>query len=545
MIIKFLANIYIHLFTSKKLFFTLIFSWILIISFTYIVLPPATDDMFYFWPALNFLYEKRIGMYEGDSFVTTYFQFPIYSLINGYFLIITNLFDIQLSSFSYKLFSKILLVIVFGLSLFWIKINSEQKMFYLKSNIFLILITFTPFSLGLIGSTRPEFLGIILVLLSIIIFTIEKNLHFKNFFKIGLAGLFLGLAFIVHPQFFTITSAAALIMVFELYFKFKRLKLIFIFSFSFILPVIFLFYWYYLGYPLSLDFLLNRTNYIGESPFIIFKINIINLIKQSIFLTNSSIYIKFYQSIFTLPYLFLLMIVFPITFFLFKKKKFLFDQKITFFIFIFSLLNFAYIKTYDYYNGVIAFFLLLFFCSIFTKNQLFKNIHKSSQLNLINFFCILIFIINSFFIITHTTKFLLSNQKYFNYSDTKNAVSPYLDNDTTLILTSEKLFGVFIKNFENNYSQENHNKTYMLFPFPDAGPTKNQLINAKVFLNTKLKSLKTKNLIFGAKKITSNLNKNKKEIILFFDKNLSLFINYNKIIYEDKDHIFFIPKKIQ
>ena len=100
MLLNLIINIYISLFNSKKLFFTLILSWILIILFTYFILPPATDDMFYFWPALNFFYESRIGMYEGDTFVATYFQFPTYSIINSYFLKIISFFEIQLTLFS-------------------------------------------------------------------------------------------------------------------------------------------------------------------------------------------------------------------------------------------------------------------------------------------------------------------------------------------------------------------------------------------------------------------------------------------------------------
>ena len=545
MLLNLIINIYISLFNSKKLFFTLILSWILIILFTYFILPPATDDMFYFWPALNFFYESRIGMYEGDTFVATYFQFPTYSIINSFFLKIISFFEIQLTLFSYKLFNKILLIFLFILCFYWIKINTEKKSFYLKINTFLILITFTPFTLGLIGSARPEFLGIIFILLSLIIFTSEKIFFLKNIFKIILSSFFLGLAFTVHPQFFTIATATALVMVIELYFKSKNFKLIFIFSLFFTIPIVLLFYWYYLGYPSSLDFIFNRVDYIGENPIINVKNNLINLIKQSLFLTDSPIYTQIYQSIYTLPYLLLLIIIFPFIFFLFRNKKLLFYQRISFFIFISALFNFTFIKTYDFYNGVLALFLILFYCSLFSQNTFISNQYKPTKLYLMNLFCIFIFILNSFFIITHSTKFLFSKTQYFNHTNTKKGVNPHLNNDTILILTSEKLFSVFIKYFENNYIGNNSKKAYMLFPFPDAGPTKSQLQNAKYFLNSKFISLEKKNLIFGSKKIKSDLNKSKKEINLFLNNNLSIYVNYHEIIYEDKEHIFFIPEKIK
>ena len=544
MFLNFIINIYISLFKSKKLFFALVISWILILLFTYFILPPATDDMFYFWPTLNFFYENRIGMYEGDTFVTTYFQFPTYSIINSFFLKIISFFDVQLTSLSYKLFNKILLIILFILSFYWIKINSEKKSFYLKINTFLILITFTPFTLGLIGSARPEFLGIIFVLLSLIFFSCEKNFFFKNFLKIVLSGFFLGLAFTVHPQFFTIALVTALVMVTEIYFKSKNFRLIFIFSLFFSMPVILLFYWYYLGYPLSLDFIFNRVDYIGESPIINLENNLINLIKQSLFLTDSPIYTQIYQSIYTLPYLLLLIIILPLTFFLHRNKSFLFYQKISFFIFISTLFNFTFLKTYDFYNGVIALFLIFFYCSLFSQNIFINNKNKPIKSYLIIFFCIFIFILNSFFIITHSTKFLFSKTKYFNHLNTKKALNPYINNNSILVLTSEKLFSVFIKYFENNYFGNNSKRAYMLFPFPDAGPTKFNL-KCKIFLNSKLVTFEKKNLIFGSKKIQCNLNKGKKEINFFLNNNLNIYVNYDEIIYEDKEHIFFIPEKIK
>lgn len=545
MYLKILYNIYFNIFGSKKLFFTLILSWILIILFTYFVLPPAADDMYYFWPALNFFYENRVGMYEGDNFVTTYFQFPTYSLINGFFLNIYDFLNIQVTSYSYKIFNKFLLLIVFVLSFTWFQNNSNTQNFYLRVNTFLILITFTPFSLGLIGSVRPEFLGIVFVLLSIILFNKERCSNFKNYLNICCSALILGLAFTVHPQFFSITSIAALLILSEIYFQAKNYKLITLYCIFFSIPIFSLFYWYFLGYPNSLDFLLNRANYIGESPILILKNNFLNLIKQAIFLTETSSFTKIYQSLYTLPYLLLLIVIIPLIFILKKGEKFLFDQKITFFIFISSLLNFTFIKTYDYYLAVIAFFLILFFCSLIKRNNLDQQIHKSIKPYLTYLSCVSIFVFNSFFIIAHSSKYLISKTEYFNFSKTKNALQPHLKDDTTLILTSDKLFGVFIDHFLKKYTHQDSNKVYMIFPFPDAGATKNQLDKAKNFLNTKLTALKKESLIFGSKKNRSQIDRVKKQIILFIENDLSISINFSEILYEDKEHIFFKPDDIK
>ena len=188
MFLNFIINIYIS-FKSKKLFYI---SYIL--DFNFIIY------LFYF-TASNWWYVLFFGLLliffmktESACMKETLLSQPIFNFnlqyINSFFLKIISFFDVQLTSLSYKLFNKILLIILFILSFYWIKINSEKKSFYLKINTFLILITFTPFTLGLIGSARPEFLGIIFVLLSLIFFSCEKNFFFKNFLKIVLSGFF-------------------------------------------------------------------------------------------------------------------------------------------------------------------------------------------------------------------------------------------------------------------------------------------------------------------------------------------------------------------
>ena len=63
-------------------------------------------------------------------------------------------------------------------------------------------------------------------------------------------------------------------------------------------------------FPLDVDFLINRANYIGSSPVEIFKTNLSNLIIQAFLLSEAATFTKIYQSIFTLPYLILLIAIF-------------------------------------------------------------------------------------------------------------------------------------------------------------------------------------------------------------------------------------------
>ena len=335
-------------------------------------------------------------------------------------------------------------------------------------------------------------------------------------------------------------------MLYEIYLKAKNFKLIFFFCFFFIIPITILFIWYFLKYPDSVDFLINRADYIGSSPIEILKTNFVNLTIQAFLLSEAPIFTKIYQSIFTLPYLILLVIIFPILFLYKKKINFSFDQKITISILFSIFFNFSFIKTYDFYHGVIAFFTLLAFSSVlsFQRDDFIKD-DKIFNKFFITIFCLLIFVINSFFIVIHGSKFLFSQTNYFYMPQTKNKVLPHIEEDTKIILTSEKLFGVFIEFFEKRYLTNSSNNIYMLFPFPDAGPTKNQFLNAKSFLDTKLSRFNKFNVIFGSKLSTSLIDREKKHIILNLNGNLKIFIDYNKILFEDKENIFFISKNIK
>lgn len=528
-----------HVIESRKTFLILVISWFLIILFSYFVLPPATDDMFYFWPSLNFYYEGKIGMYDGDRFVPTFFQFPTYSILNGLFLNFYRLLDIEITSYSYRLFSKLLLLCLFVVAFFYTKSISLKNNFYSRANIFLILVTFTPFTLGTIGSVRPEPLGIILVLISIFFFNEASKNGFKNNFKILLGSFFLGIGFTVHPQFFFITSFAIMVAMIEIYSKLKNLKIVSISIFVFLFPIFILFLWYYSNYPESVDFLLNRVNYIGTNPILTFKENIKNLMIQGFFLSDSPIFVNIYVSIYTLPYIVLLIILIVIIIFS-KIKKFSFGQKISVTIFVVSLLNFSFIKTYDFYNGTVGFFAVLAFCSLILNEPSEFKIKKPILYKYFKIILLIIFLTNSSFIIIHGAKFLFSKTKYFHAQNTRNKVFPYLKNDTKLILGSEKLFGVFVDVFVKKYLNINFSNVYMLFPFPDAGPTIMQKNYAQNFLDIKLKKILKSNAVLGVKNnsFINDVASNKLKLTL--NGNFVINLNYSQILFVDKDHTFFL-----
>ena len=534
----------LNLFLSKKTFLTLTLSWILIILFSYIILPPAIDDLFYFWPSLNFYYENRVGMYEGNTFTTTFFQFPTFSVIQGFFLNIYGILNINIDNFSYRFFQKLLLTLLFVVTFFFINQQSETVSKYFKINLFLILITFTPFTLGLVGSVRPEVLGILLVITSLLIFNhlIIKN-KMNEKFKFYIASFLLGTAFTIHPQFFVITSFSGLIILYEFYKRTKNFTLIFSFAFFFLISPSIIFIWYYLSFPESLDFIFNRVEYIGTSPLLVVKKNFVNLFNQSFLISESSILVKLYQAIFTLPYLIMIFLCIILIFKSSFNNKLNFIQKVFISIFLSSFVNFTFINMYDFYHGVFAYFTILTLCFLI-KNPILSLEKFEYKKKFIAIFFVFIFLFNSLFIIMHSSKYIFSNQKYYNMKSTLKKISPFLIDDTVLILTSEKLFGTFVGYFEKFYLINQYNKIYFLFPFPDAGPTNIQYINAKVFLKNHLMNFKPIKTIIAAEKKYVKINKDQKDLELILNGGFKIFIKYNKIYFEDKDHIFINFEKI-
>lgn len=198
---------------------------------------------------------------------------------------------------------------------------------------------------------------------------------------------------------------------------------------------------------------------------------------------------------------------------------------------------------YDFYHGVFAYFAVLTFCSLIKKPN-FSLEKLKNKFFFLNVFCILIFLLNSFFIIAHSSKYIFSKQKYYNMNNTLKTISPLLNDDTTLILTSEKLFGTFVSYFEKFYLNDKNNKIYFLFPFPDAGPTNKQLIDAKIFLNNNLINFQPIKTIIAAEKKYIKMNKDNKDLELVLKGGFKIYVKYNQIYFEDRDHIFINFKKI-
>ena len=95
----------IEVLESKRTFYLLISTWIFVIIFSNIILPPAPDDGWYFVVSMGFLYKFQIGQYAGDEFRLVFYQLPTFLVIQGLFYHLMSLLHISLNCYTFRLFN--------------------------------------------------------------------------------------------------------------------------------------------------------------------------------------------------------------------------------------------------------------------------------------------------------------------------------------------------------------------------------------------------------------------------------------------------------
>jgi hypothetical protein len=341
---------------SRLLQVSLTICYLLTIVYSYFELPPATDDMFYFWGALNYYHTGTVGMLEGDVFATTYFQFPVYSIVNGLFLHIMNFIGVSLDAYSYRLFSKILLVMLLFFSIYYVRmINGKNAT--LASNLLIIIITLSPFTIGSIGVVRPEALGMLFLLIGLIFYSKwlkdKLNPKISNVFMMC---FFFGSALVVHPSFVIISACITLTILFRLSQSYPISK-IFMFTVTVLMPFFVLSLWYLGALNESLMDLTNRT--IIKTDDFIFSTFLENIKRQiiNIFVfENRAIFLQLYRVLFNLPFiLFVLVLLRLIVSYVIKGALDSHNYNILIIGFLSSLINLFILPMYDFHYLPIIF----------------------------------------------------------------------------------------------------------------------------------------------------------------------------------------------
>ena len=147
------------------------------------------------------------------------------------------------------------------------------------------------------------------------------------------------------------------------------------------------------------------------------------------------------------------------------------------------------------------------------------------------------------FVFIHSIKYSLFDSNYYKIDPVREAVLTNLKGERRLILTSPRLFGAFVDVFDLNY-HHNLQKAYMLFPFPDSGPTSKQLKDSIVFLTKRLPVILKKGAIWGSGKEFSEVDREKMTIRIKLINGSYITLLMDSIIYEDNKNIFFVHKNL-
>jgi hypothetical protein len=531
----------IEVLASKRTFYFLIFTWIFVIIFLNIILPPAPDDGWYSLISLGVLYKSQIGQYSGDEFIPSFVQLPTFMVLQGLFYHLMSLLHIAINFYTYRLF-KILLIIMLLLATFYlIKIVKQRsnKNYLIYCNVFMVILSITPFA-QMCWAVRPEVLGVFFILCGLIFYCKWEFCQKKSNVYFLLCAIFLGLSMTVIPP---ITFVAG-ILTFFIIFKNIREGFIFksfLFSLVAFLPALIVVGWFLVHYPESI---LQFRDAIGTKP-PMFADGFKTLFEHVFMLGGKSTLIKIVYLFYWLPLLFLLVAVPKLV----LKNKKMYKQNTVYFLsvalYFAIVLHLSIIAGTGTYFTIISFFTVL----LFTINlKLESTILKKMSINrgLLTVLLISLMLTISSYSIVHSIKFLFFEKQYYHAPKTRSAVLDQLKSGDTLFLNNGMLIPPFFAELIGmQFRGISDIKIYQVMPlYFSLNPEKGDR-----FLINKLTHILPEKTIWGSDKaiIIYNNGDSKLKMQLYKFKPGGLkWANFDniEIVYEDKDFIFFRPKSI-
>ena len=527
--------------SSIKVTFFLLLGWFFSIIYSYFYIPPRDDDGIYFYPALTVLNDYPPGFFVDQILIPVFFIFPLQPFLNGIFL---SFFEPNL--YNYNLFNLIFVLPTLILVGFFLKeITSYSKQDYLAINVFLILISITPFSTNFYVN-RPENIGLFFLFLGLFLFTKNynaKNIKILNFIFLHFV---LGLSAICHPSFIILTFPIIAYITFILFKSKTSFLIICAFLMAFILPITLFSYWFLINIDTSIDQLFNRANEINPNNNLDFLNGLILIFRNTFFLSEESLIQKFYHSFFMISS-FIGIVCFLLTIFNFKKVFSSPSKIILSIITISSFIIILILPSYPPTILVFTFFLTIFLTFFLVKKLDRKNINiQISYKNFIfTFFTTgLMLVFTLLPIFTHLIKVNLSDKKYFNSQNTNSVVSNNLNN-TKLIITTPQLIPTFASIINKNIKEKN-DSFYWIFP---GGQRQKPFPKMKKLFSKDIDNILKFNFknqtIWGiSKRDISYYNSN--DVCIKIRGNLfAIFLHDVLMIYEDRDNIFFKPSSFK
>ena len=540
-----IKDIIIGVLASKSTLYILVLSWIGVLVFSNFMLPPSDDGNYYFEPALAFLHNKaQWGTFLGDDFNPYFIGFPTFSIAQSVFLFITSLVKVPINLYTYKMFHMILIfsliiLTVHILYLYLYRLNNSD--YIVKSNLFIILLSITPFAQQC-WQIRPEVFGDVLIVISLVLFCYWRIFYKQIFYYFS--ALFLGISAAVHPNFMVVAGILTIVIVGANYVRGNHLQSV-LFGFVASIPVLLIGVWFLVYYPESVqEFRLQIMGHTGVAG------GIKRLVAEALMLGGwQSSFVKLFYFIFWFPFLSIIVMTFAL---IIVNMKSLFIRNtinmlllpIVISIIILMIMN----RGDDSYFVIYSFFITLVFVFVvkFEKQSCMLYDSNRGVLSAVILLCLILMVFMHTSV--HSVKYLFSSDKYYQAPAVYKAVTSSLSPEDTLFISKSRQVPVFYDYLEAKYSGNSGINNIFIVCSPPA--FEYDKIKLKMSLRNKVESINHDRTVWGLWKNSINFDRENMKLIWNYDYQpnysnpLYLHFDVKTIIYEDKHHLFVRPKMI-
>jgi hypothetical protein len=540
-----IKDIIIGVLASKSTLYILVLSWIGVLVFSNFMLPPSDDGNYYFEPALAFLHNKaQWGTFLGDDFNPYFIGFPTFSIAQSVFLFITSLVKVPINLYTYKMFHMILIfsliiLTVHLLYLYLYRLNNSD--YIVKSNLFIILLSITPFAQQC-WQIRPEVFGDVLIVISLVLFCYWRIFYKQIFYYFS--ALFLGISAAVHPNFMVVAGILTIVIVGANYVRGNHLQSV-LFGFVASIPVLLIGVWFLVYYPESVqEFRLQIMGHTGVAG------GIKRLVAEALMLGGwQSSFVKLFYFIFWFPFLSIIVMTFAL---IIVNMKSLFIRNtinmlllpIVISIIILMIMN----RGDDSYFVIYSFFITLVFVFVvkFEKQSCMLYDSNRGVLSAVILLCLILMVFMHTSV--HSVKYLFSSDKYYQAPAVYKAVTSSLSPEDTLFISKSRQVPVFYDYLEAKYSGNSGINNIFIVCSPPA--FEYDKIKLKMSLRNKVESINHDRTVWGLWKNSINFDRENMKLIWNYDYQpnysnpLYLHFDVKTIIYEDKHHLFVRPKMI-
>jgi hypothetical protein len=518
--------------------------WIITILFAWWFIPPRIDDGIYLFPAISVLNGYPPSGFLDDLIYPIFYIFPTQPFLHGLFLKFISLFSFEISLNTYRLFNYLSVILLFYLvhrlfsTIFDNKIQSKSA-----ANISLIFLGFSQFSVQFFVN-RPEILALVFFLTGLISSVKFINKHKRSDIHIMIAFFSFGLSVVLHINFIMLSGSIILyllwIMIIDSRVRYSKFLVIFF------IPLLFFAIWFFANFEVAYDQLFSRINH--EMREGVFKFSsVIDMLSVITGKGGNSAIHKAYLGVHMMTLLASLLSL--LGFLFFSKRLYSPNKRI---INLFLVLSISVVSLFILMEPWPAYYLLISFLtiilvvfymtSLLLSNKIFLNFSEHLGKKLY-FKVFVVFVILSlpFF---HLLKIYIHDGNYFNHHKAIDILSSKAPNAGHIFINSPQLLPLYAdainKNFSNKVDKRKI-KVHWYFPVPDSPSVKSQELMLQSIVND---TVEMQGAVWGTLKEYLSLRGNSGCLTLAAKKHY-LKIDGVKVLYEDRDNIFFISNNVK